>query len=89
MDDASLRASDADREQALVALREHLVAGRLSLEEFCERVDAVLRARVTGELAHLQDDLPEALLLERAVVSHAMPLVATLPRALIAWLSGD
>jgi Domain of unknown function (DUF1707)/Cell wall-active antibiotics response 4TMS YvqF len=60
MDDASLRASDADREQALVALREHLVAGRLTLEEFCERVEAALRARVTGELAHLQDDLPEA-----------------------------
>jgi len=29
------------------------------------------------------------LLLERAVVSHAMSLTATLPRALIAWLSGD
>jgi hypothetical protein len=29
------------------------------------------------------------LLLERAVVSHAMSLAATLPRALIAWLSGD
>ena len=32
-----------------------------TLEEFCERVDAALRARVTGELARLQDDLPEAL----------------------------
>ncbi len=61
MDDATLRASDADREKALVALREHLVAGRLTLEEFCERVESVLGARVTGELAHLQDDLPEAL----------------------------
>ena len=29
------------------------------------------------------------LLLERAVVSHAMSLAAMLPRALIAWLSGD
>jgi hypothetical protein len=28
-------------------------------------------------------------LLERTVVSHAMSLAATLPRALIAWLSGD
>ena len=60
MDDASLRASDADREQALAALREHMIAGRLTLEEFCERVEAALRARVTGELAHLQNDLPEA-----------------------------
>jgi hypothetical protein len=62
MNDASLRASDNDREQAVVALREHLVAGRLTLAEFCERVDAALRATVTGELAHLQDDLPETLL---------------------------
>ena len=62
MDDATLRASDADREKALVALREHLVAGRLTLEEFCERVESVLRARVARELAHLQDDLPETLI---------------------------
>jgi hypothetical protein len=58
MDDASLRVSDADREQAVVALREHLLAGRLTLEEFSERVDATLRARFGGELARVQDDLP-------------------------------
>jgi hypothetical protein len=61
MDNASLRASDADRERALAALRDHLAAGRLTLEEFCERVEAALRATVTGELARLQDDLPDAL----------------------------
>jgi Domain of unknown function (DUF1707)/Cell wall-active antibiotics response 4TMS YvqF len=59
VDDASLRASDADREQAVVRLREHLLAGRLTLEEFSERVDGALRAKVTGELARLQDDMPE------------------------------
>jgi hypothetical protein len=62
MDDVPLRASDANREQAVIALREHLLAGRLTLEEFYERVDAALRATVTGELAHLQNDLPEALI---------------------------
>src|ERR1700722_5577388 len=61
MDDASLRASDADREQALAALREHMIAGRLTLEEFCARVDAALRSTVAAELAKLQDDLPHAL----------------------------
>jgi hypothetical protein len=61
MDDASLRISDADREHAVVALREHLLAGRLTLEEFSERVDAALRARFGGELARVQDDLPEVL----------------------------
>jgi hypothetical protein len=59
MDDASLRISDADREQAVIALQEHLLAGRLTLEEFSERVDATLRAKVAGELAHVQNDLPE------------------------------
>jgi hypothetical protein len=61
MDDASLRASDADREQAVAALREHMVAGRLTLEEFCARVEAALRSTIAGELAELQDDLPHAL----------------------------
>jgi hypothetical protein len=59
MDDASMRASDDDREQAVLALREHLLAGRLTLEEFCERVEAALRARVGSELARVQEDLPE------------------------------
>jgi hypothetical protein len=58
VDDASLHASDGDREQAIVTLRGHLLAGRLTLEEFSERVDGALRAKVTGELARLQDDLP-------------------------------
>jgi hypothetical protein len=61
MDDAPLRASDADREQALVALREHLLAGRLTLEDFCERADGALRATVGRDLAQLQEDLPAAL----------------------------
>ncbi len=50
MDDASLRVSDADREQAVIALREHLLAGRLTLEEFSERIEAALRARLGGDL---------------------------------------
>ncbi len=58
MDDASLRVSDADRDRAVIALRVHLLAGRLTLEEFSERVDAVLRARFGRELAQVQDDLP-------------------------------
>jgi hypothetical protein len=60
MDEPSMRASDADREAAVIALREHLVAGRLTLEEFSERVEAALRAGVTGELVQAQQDLPAA-----------------------------
>jgi hypothetical protein len=58
MDDPSLRVSDADREQAVAALREHLLAGRLTLAEFSERVEAALTARVGGELARVLEDLP-------------------------------
>ena len=54
-----MRICDDDREQAVVALREHLRAGRLTLEEFSERVEAALRARVGAELARVKDDLPD------------------------------
>jgi hypothetical protein len=59
MDDESMRVSDADREDAVAALREHLLAGRLTLEEFCERVEAALRARFGRDLAQVRQDLPE------------------------------
>lgn len=55
-----MRASDADREEAVGALREHLVAGRLTLAEFSARVDTALRARFGSELAAIQADLPGA-----------------------------
>lgn len=58
MDDSSLRASDADREEAIAALREHLLAGRLTLEEFSGRVETALQARFGTELARVQHDLP-------------------------------
>ena len=57
-DDASMRVSDEDREQAVLVLREHLLAGRLTLDEFSDRVGAALGARVSGELARVQEDLP-------------------------------
>ena len=53
-----MRVSDDDRERAVLALREHLLAGRLVLEEFSERVEAALRAQTGGELAQAQEDLP-------------------------------
>ncbi len=55
-----MRVSDAEREEAVIALREHLVEGRLTLEEFSERVEAALRAGITGELVQAQQDLPTA-----------------------------
>jgi Domain of unknown function (DUF1707) len=65
-DDATLRVSDADRERAVVVLRQHLLAGRLTLDEFSERVEIALQARVGADLARVQEDLP-------AVAAEAAP----------------
>jgi hypothetical protein len=54
-----MRASDADREQAAAALREHYAAGRLDDEELAERLDTAYRAKTVEELEALRHDLPE------------------------------
>jgi hypothetical protein len=56
----SIRASDADREQAAGRLRDHAVAGRLTVEELDERSGRALAARTLGELDALFQDLPRA-----------------------------
>src|ERR1700760_4164616 len=58
MEEEPVRVSDAEREQAVVLLREHLLAGRLTLEEFTTRVGAALGARAGPDLARVQEDLP-------------------------------
>jgi hypothetical protein len=52
------RAADADREQAVAALRDHAVAGRLTLEELADRVGNALTATTRGELDAVLGDLP-------------------------------
>jgi hypothetical protein len=53
-----LRASDADREAAVDALRRHAAAGRLDVDELDERVEKAYAAKMLSELAELQVDLP-------------------------------
>ncbi len=60
MNDPPFRVSDAEREQAVISLREHLLSGRLTLEEFSERVGSALRASMSGDLAAVGQDLPAA-----------------------------
>jgi hypothetical protein len=55
---SELRAADADRERTVVALREHMVEGRLTLEEFAERSDRAWAATTEAELGELVRDLP-------------------------------
>lgn len=70
-----MRVSDDDRERVVLALREHLLAGRLTLEEFSGRVEAALRARAAGELARVQEDLPDIFV--AAAGSHRKPAGVT------------
>jgi hypothetical protein len=53
-----MRASDADRERSVAALRHHATAGRLTLEELDERSERAYAAKTLRELAELQADLP-------------------------------
>lgn len=55
----SMRASDGDRERVAAALREHCGEGRLSIEEFRERLEALYDAKTLGDLDRLTEDLPE------------------------------
>jgi hypothetical protein len=56
---AHVRASDAQREQALAELRDGFAEGRLTHETFAHRIDAALRARLSGELHLVVADLPK------------------------------
>ena len=56
--EATLRASDAEREHHVELLREHAGEGRLTPEELSERLDRAYEARTRGELSAVLDDLP-------------------------------
>jgi hypothetical protein len=53
-----IRASDAEREQALAELRDGYAEGRLTHDTFAHRVEAVLLARASRDLRSLVADLP-------------------------------
>ena len=50
--------TEAGRDAAAAQLREHYAAGRLSLDEFQDRLDAVYRAQTARELGTVTDSLP-------------------------------
>ncbi|MFF4239503.1 DUF1707 domain-containing protein [Actinomadura geliboluensis] len=56
---ASMRASDADRDEVADRLREALAEGRITPEEHAERIDAVYKAKTYAELAPVLSDLPD------------------------------
>jgi hypothetical protein len=56
---APILASDAERERRVALLRDAVGEGRLTLEEFSERVGLAQAARTDHELARLTRDLPD------------------------------
>ena len=54
------RVGDAERDAAAADLGEHFSAGRLTLDELHERLDAVFSAKTFGQLSRIMADLPIA-----------------------------
>ncbi|MBT2230326.1 DUF1707 domain-containing protein [Nonomuraea sp. NEAU-A123] len=84
-----IRASDSDREVVAERLSAALTEGRLSMQEYDDRLGRAFQAVTYGELADLLGDLPRAKAkAQPAPRGAAVPagLVATLPRWLrILW----
>jgi hypothetical protein len=56
--DDPIRASDSDREVVVAALRDAYTAGRITMDEFDERMSAAYAAKTWGDLRKLTIDLP-------------------------------
>ena len=53
-----VRASDEDRQRVITALQRHTAAGRLTLDEFSDRVGTVYAAKTLDDLRAAIVDLP-------------------------------
>jgi class 3 adenylate cyclase len=73
------RVADADRDRTVTLLREHVVEGRLTLDEFSERMGTALEAKTRGELDAVMADLPTT-----SGIPSASPTTAT-PRKTSRW----
>jgi class 3 adenylate cyclase len=58
-DDARIRVSDAERDAVVLALRGHYETGRLTLDEFNDRVGEAYSARTEADLDHVLRELPK------------------------------
>jgi hypothetical protein len=54
----SLRIGDRERDAVAAELQEHYAHGRLTLEEFNQRLDAVFAAKTQADLSRITADLP-------------------------------
>ncbi|GAA3387405.1 DUF1707 domain-containing protein [Cryptosporangium minutisporangium] len=79
-----VRASDGDRQRVADLLRQHTTDGRLTIEEYDQRVDAAYAARTVADLRPLLADLPvpldEVLPLHNPSAAVAHPSAAAVAR---------
>ena len=80
-----IRASDEDRSRTAAALGEHYAAGRLTLEEFQERLDEVYAATTLSELDPLMADLPGTDLTRLPERRAPGPVQVPAGRSVLAW----
>jgi hypothetical protein len=74
----SLRIGDRERDATASELREHFAHGRLTLEEFNRRLDAVFAAKTQRDLSRITSDLPH-------VGAGGEPLPSSRPSSPGAW----
>ena len=77
--DDPIRASDVDRDAVVATLREAYSAGRLTLDEFDERMAAAYAGKTWGDLRQLTIDLPSQPILGTDVPGRRLPSAAALP----------
>lgn len=77
--DDPIRASDVDRDAVVATLREAYTAGRLTLDEFDERMAGAYAGKTWGDLRQLTIDLPSQPILGADVPGRRLPSAAALP----------
>jgi uncharacterized protein DUF1707 len=85
LDAVPVRIGDAERDRAVSDLGDHFAAGRLTREEFDERVDQAMAARFASDLQPLFVDLPRAEPVSSRSAGPTPSLRAVLP-LLLWWL---
>jgi Domain of unknown function (DUF1707) len=89
MDDhRKMRASDAERQEAVERLRAALEDGRLKMHEYVERMGLAYEAVTYGDLTPLYADLPEASSMAKreATPPAAVPQAVAVPHGVVADL---
>jgi hypothetical protein len=92
MPESHLRAADSDRTAAATVLGEHMAAGRLTVEEYEDRLARAYAAKTYGDLDALTIDLPSTAPVRRAEAGAtrsevvASPGRGVQPHAWQAWL---